>query len=180
MVSDIDEDAVVAGLDALADAPVSAEHVATVLAAAKAQRVADQLGSEALVVGCDSVFVFDGDTLGKPGTPQQARDRWLRMRGHSGVLLTGHCVIDAATGQTESGVAHTTVWFAEVTDAEVDWYVGTGEPLEVAGAFTMDGRAAPFITRIDGDPSNVIGLSLPLLRELLANIGIPWTSITEH
>jgi septum formation protein len=127
---------------------------------------------DALVIGCDSMLLFDGETLGKPADAAEATDRWRRMRGGTGSLLTGHCVVDAGNGRSEHAVADAVVHFADVTDAEIDAYVSSGEPLGVAGAFTLDGRSAPFIERIDGHPSTVIGLSLPLLRELLARLGV--------
>ena len=127
----------------------------------------------ALVVGCDSLLELDGEALGKPGTADVARERWHRMRGRSGTLLTGHCVRDLASGRQASGVGATTVRFGSPTDAEVDAYVASGEPLHVAGAFTLDGRSAPYVDGIDGDPGNVVGLSLPLLRRLLAELGVP-------
>ncbi len=126
----------------------------------------------ALVVGCDSLLELDGEGLGKPGTAQVALARWQRMRGRTGTLLTGHCVVDTATGRRASGVGATVVRFGSPSDDELAAYVGSGEPLHVAGGFTLDGRSAPYIEGIDGDPGNVIGLSLPLLRRLLAELGV--------
>jgi septum formation protein len=160
-VSGVDEDAVRRD-----DAWQLVEELAT----RKAHTVADRQ-RDALVVGCDSMLLFDGEVLGKPLTETAATERWQRMRGNSGSLLTGHCVIDTATGREASGVADTVVHFGSPSDREIAAYVASGEPLNVAGAFTLDGRAAPFVDRIDGDPSNVIGLSLPLLRTLLARLG---------
>ena len=132
---------------------------------------------EAVVVGCDSMLEFDGRPHGKPSSADQARE-WLRsMRGRIGTLFTGHCVIDGATGRRATGVAGTTVRFGVTTDAELDAYLATGEALAVAGAFTLDGRSAPFIDGVDGDPGNVIGLSLPLLRSLLAELDIAITDL---
>jgi septum formation protein len=143
----------------------------TVLAERKATAVADLSGS-ALVLGCDSMLEFDGSVHGKPASDEQAR-AWLRsMRGRDGVLHTGHCLIDESTGQRVTGEASTTVHFGETTDAELDAYLATGEASGVAGAFTLDGRSAPFIDGIDGDPSTVIGLSLPLFRRLLTRLGV--------
>ena len=145
------------------------------LARRKALAVADGLtGTQAgaLVVGCDSMLVLDGEVLGKPGTPEVALERWRRMRGSEGSLLTGHCVVAAATGASVSAVASTVVRFGTPDDDELAAYVASGEPLAVAGAFTLDGRSAPFLAGIDGDPGNVIGLSLPLLRELLAKLDV--------
>ena len=141
------------------------------LARRKADRVAAQQ-QDALVLGCDSMLELDGTALGKPASPAAAVARWRSMRGRSGCLLTGHVVIDTRTGASASGVASTVVRFGMPTDAEVDAYVASGEPLHVAGAFTLDGRSAPFVDGIDGDPGNVIGLSLPLLRRLLADLGV--------
>jgi septum formation protein len=141
------------------------------LATAKAQAVAAGLAPPALVIGCDSLLDVDAVPFGKPRDAAAAAERWRRLRGRSAVLRTGHCLRDVATGRTAEGVAATVVTFADVTDAEIDAYVATGEPLLVAGAFTLDGRSAPFVAGIDGDPSNVIGLSLPLLRCLLGSFG---------
>jgi septum formation protein len=115
--------------------------------------------------------------LGKPASPAEAVARWRRMRGREGTLLTGHAVIDAATGASASDVAATVVRFGCPDDAEIEAYVATGEPLHVAGAFTLDGRSAPFIEGVDGDPGNVIGLSLPLLRRLLGRVGAVMTDL---
>jgi len=169
VVSGVDESTVVA------DDP---RELVLALATAKARTVAaDLLGHRRLVLGCDSMLVFDGETMGKPGTPEAATERWLRMRGKHGVLLTGHCVIDTSTDRQASDVGETTIHFGEPTDAEIAAYVASGEPLQVAGAFTLDGRAAPFIDGIDGDASNVIGLSLPLLRRLLGELGVGITEL---
>jgi septum formation protein len=162
VVSDVDESATVAA---------DAWELVAALAVEKAMTVAAGSG-DALVIGCDSMLLFDGETLGKPADAAEATDRWRRMRGGTGSLLTGHCVVDAGNGRSEHAVADAVVHFADVTDAEIDAYVSSGEPLGVAGAFTLDGRSAPFIERIDGHPSTVIGLSLPLLRELLARLGV--------
>ena len=148
------------------------------LAELKAQTVAVTEGlGDAVVLGCDSMFCLDGDVLGKPGSAEDAIARWKRMRGGTGVLLTGHHVIDCATGRAAHGVADTVVRFAEPSDDEIAAYVATGEPLNVAGAFTLDGRSAIFIDGVDGDSTNVIGLSLPLLRRLLLELGIEVTSL---
>ncbi|GAA0335542.1 nucleoside triphosphate pyrophosphatase [Streptomyces olivoreticuli] len=169
IVSGVDEDAITA--------PTPAE-LARVLAEAKAEAVAARPeAAGALVVGCDSVLELDGLALGKPVDAEDATARWKSMRGRSGVLRTGHCVIDTATGRSTSATASTTVRFGEPTDAEIAAYVASGEPLHVAGAFTLDGRSAPFVEGIDGDHGNVIGLSLPLLRRLLADLGTPITDL---
>lgn len=169
IVSGVDEDAL--------DADTPAE-LALVLAEAKAAVVAAlPEAAGALVVGCDSVLELDGEALGKPADAEEATARWKSMRGRVGVLRTGHCVIDTASGARVSATASTTVRFGEPSDAEVAAYVASGEPLHVAGAFTLDGRSAPFIDGIDGDPGNVIGLSLPLLRSLLGELGVSITDL---
>ena len=169
IVSGVDEDAL--------DAPTPGE-LARVLAEAKARAVAAlEEAAEALVVGCDSVLELDGRPLGKPADAEEATARWKDMRGRSGVLRTGHCVIDTRTGRATSGTASTTVRFGEPSDDEIAAYVASGEPLHVAGAFTLDGRSAPFVRGIDGDHGNVIGLSLPLFRDLLAELGVSVTDL---
>lgn len=167
VVSGVDEDRVTA--------PDTATLVTT-LAELKAASVATEAG-DAVVVGCDSLLEFDGRPHGKPASADEARE-WLRsMRGRSGTLFTGHCVIDERTGRRVSDVAGTTVRFGVTTDDELDAYLATGEAMAVAGAFTLDGRSAPFIDGVDGDPGNVIGLSLPLLRSMLARLDIPITAL---
>jgi septum formation protein len=174
----LDPRVVVSGFDESSIVEVDPRRLVAALATAKARAVAADLKTTGdLVLGCDSMLVFDGETMGKPGTAVAATERWLRMRGKSGVLLTGHCVIDTATGREVGNVGETTVRFGEPTDTEIEAYVASGEPLQVAGAFTLDGRAAPFIDGIDGDASNVIGLSLPLLRRLLVELGIGITEL---
>ena len=148
-----------------------ARSVTAVLAQRKAEAVAVRAGDDALVIGCDSLLDLDGVAFGKPGGATEAAARWRRMRGCQGTLVTGHHLVDTATRQAASGVAATVVRFGTPSDTEIDAYVATGEPLAVAGAFTLDGRSAPFIDGIDGDPGNVVGLSLPLLRRLLATLG---------
>ena len=130
-----------------------------------------------LVIGCDSMLLLDGRVLGKPADAAEAPARWHAMRGRTGTLLTGHAVVDAATGRTAAGVAATDVRFGSPSDAEVAAYVATGEPLHVAGAFTLDGRSGPFVAGVDGDPGTVIGLSLPLLRDLLAKLDVRITDL---
>ncbi|MFD7921539.1 Maf family protein [Streptomyces sp. NPDC059740] len=169
IVSGVDEDAL------HADTP---GDLARVLAEAKASVVAGRPEvAGALVVGCDSVLDLDGKALGKPSGPEDAVARWQAMRGRSGVLRTGHCVIDTRTGKQVSQTASTTVRFGEPSDEEIAAYVASGEPLHVAGAFTLDGRSAPFLDGVDGDPGNVIGLSLPLLRRLLADLDVAITDL---
>jgi septum formation protein len=167
----LDPEVVVSGVDETEIDVSDPWELVAKLAIAKANAVATR-ASGALVIGCDSMLVFGGETFGKPADAAEATARWRRMRGGTGALLTGHCVIDARNGRSEHAVADAVVQFADVTDAEIEAYVQSGEPLGVAGAFTLDGRSAPFIERIDGHPSTVIGLSLPLLRELLARLGV--------
>lgn len=158
---------------------VDDDHVPSLvrtLAERKASAVAPRAG-DALIVGCDSVFEFDGEAHGKPASADQAVDWLRRMRGDEGVLHTGHCVIDGSTGSVVSQTTGTVVRFAEITDGELDAYVASGEALAVAGAFTLDGRSAPFVRGIEGDPGNVVGLSLPTLRALLALLGIDITDL---
>ncbi|MFJ9392327.1 Maf family protein [Nocardioides sp. NPDC101246] len=131
----------------------------------------------ALVLGCDSVLELDGKPLGKPHDPEEATQRWREMRGRSGVLVSGHALTDTATGQQVSQTAATTVHFADVSDEEIAAYVATGEPLHVAGAFTIDGLGGAFVTGIEGDHHNVVGLSLPLLRDLLSRLGHAWPDL---
>lgn len=154
------------------------QEVALALAERKAAAVAAGLtGDPALVVGCDSVLDVDGETRGKPASLEQARAWWASVAGRSAVLHTGHCVIDTATGRQVSAVASTTVHYGVPTSAEIEAYLATGEPMAVAGAFTIDGYAAPFVTGIEGDHGNVLGLSLPLLRTLLAELGVQITDL---
>lgn len=172
VVSAVDEDTVVA-----AHGWTSAFDVAGGLATAKARDVAAGLGTGQLVIGCDSVFDFDGEIHGKPATPDEARARWNRMRGRDGVLYTGHHVINTTTGEEVARVASSTVYFASPSDAEIDAYIATGEPLRVAGGVTIDSLGAPFVARIDGDHSNVVGLSIPTLRLMLLDLDIAWPSL---
>jgi len=169
---------VVSGVDeSTVSAPRVAELVA-LLASAKAAAVAKH-EDDALVVGADSLLEFRGQPLGKPADAADARVRWQRMSGRSGVLHTGQAVFDVQGGavvQRDVGVSSTVVHFAAPTAEELEAYLATGEPLAVAGAFTLDGLGAPFVRRIEGDPSAVIGLSLPLLRTQLAKLG---TSLPE-
>lgn len=147
------------------------------LAELKCRAVLDrpEVPAQALVLGCDSVLELDGQALGKPRSSQEAVERWRAMRGRSGVLHTGHCL---RAGSTElSTIVSTTVHFAEPTDAEVAAYVARGEPLHVAGAFTVDGLGGAFVRGIEGDPHNVVGVSVPVLRELVRALGYEWTDL---
>jgi nucleoside triphosphate pyrophosphatase len=166
----IEPEVVVSGVDESTVTGPPAD-VALTLAVRKATAVAERV-SDALVLGCDSVLDLDGEALGKPADAADAVARWRRMRGRSGVLVTGHCLIDTTTGRDAAGVASTVVHFADLSDEEIDSYVATGEPLRVAGAFTIDGLGGPYIEGLEGDPHNVVGLSLPLLRRLTSDISI--------
>jgi septum formation protein len=167
VVSGVDEDAVTLSDPAELSLELARRKV---LAVADGQR-------DAVVVGCDSVLEIDGSAHGKPGSAAEAVERWRRMRGRSGVLHTGHWVVDTRSGRAVGRGARTTVHFAALSDAEIEAYVGSGEPLHVAGAFTLDGLGGAYVTGIEGDPHNVVGISLPLLRDLLAELGVPWHSL---
>ncbi len=173
----VEPSVVVSGVDEsqVDDAPPAA--LALRLAELKCAAVAGQVSSAVLVLGCDSVLELDGEALGKPDDAEAAVRRWRSMRGRSGVLHTGHSLHDTATGRAASATASTVVHFADVTDAEIAAYVATGEPLQVAGAFTIDGLGGAFVTGIEGDHHNVVGLSLPLLRDLLGELGHAWTDL---
>jgi septum formation protein len=162
---------VVSGVDETVDVPADPVSQVRLLAERKARAVAAALAPGRLVVGCDSMLDVDGVAVGKPASPAEVLARWGKVAGRSAVLRTGHCVIDTSTGREATGAAATIVRFGTPSEAELKAYLATGEPLRVAGAFTIDGYAAPFVDGIDGDPGNVIGLSLPLLRELLAELG---------
>ena len=190
VVSGVDEEAVVAQATERYGELEPAD-VALLLARAKcedvATRLADEDGPGMLVLGCDSVLEFEGAAYGKPATADEARDRWRRMAGGTGTLHSGHWLIDlredpgdtgAPAGATLGATGSTIVHFAPVSDAEIDAYVATGEPLAVAGAFTIDGLGGPYIERIEGDHHNVVGLSLPLLRGLLADLCLSWHDLT--
>jgi septum formation protein len=166
---------VVSGIDEELDLPDVPELVRT-LAEHKADAVASSVG-DAIVVGCDSLFELDGQRRGKPSSPEEALAWAKASRGREGVLHTGHCVVDTRSGKRAAGVATTTVRFGAPTDDELAAYVASGEPLAVAGGFTLDGRSSPFIDGVDGDPGNVIGLSLPLFRTLLAQVDVRITDL---
>ena len=194
MVSDIDEDSALT--QALSrHGELKPEDVALLLARAKCEAVASRLAGDsrpagaptgALVLGCDSVLELDGELHGKPADEAEATSRWQRMRGRSGVLHTGHWLIDdrdnsdGGTGATMGAVASTTVHFAKVSDQEIAAYVATGEPLQVAGAFTIDGLGGPFVSGIEGDHHNVVGISLPLLRDMLGEIDVGWFQLQRR
>ena len=194
LVSGVDEDAVLAAAEQRFGALAPADAV-LVLAQAKAEAVAALLERDevpaaaeppdlpdgAIVLGCDSLLELDGAAFGKPRDAAEATTRWRIMRGRSGVLHTGHWIVDARTDGTATlgATASTTVHFADLSDAEIDAYVATGEPLAVAGAFTVDGIGGPFVTGVEGDYHNVVGVSLPLLRDLLAEVGVSITDLWQ-
>lgn len=179
IVSEVDEDALIR-----ASGLTEARDIALMLARAKAEDVAG-VRSGGLVLGCDSVLELDGRVLGKPADSADAVARWRDMRGRSGTLHTGHWLVDTrVTGDladrpASGGVASAVVHFADVTDDEIAAYVRTGEPLRVAGGFTIDGRGGPFVRGIEGDHHTVVGVSLPLLRDLLARLGVGWFQIVD-
>ncbi len=174
----LDPEVVVSGVDESRVTTSDPAELSVQLARLKAQAVADRLdGPPALVVGCDSVLELDGEIHGKPGSAEVAVRRWQAMRGRSGVLHTGHCVIDTADGRQVARAARTVVHFAEPSDAEIAAYVATGEPLQVAGAFTLDGLGGAYVTGIEGDPHTVVGIGLPLLRTMLAELGVTWHAL---
>jgi septum formation protein len=173
----VEPEVIVSGVDEDHITAESPGELARLLATLKARAVVAGLTDHATVLGCDSVLEFDGVAYGKPGTPEVARERLRMMRGRTGVLHTGHCLIDTSAKQELRELASTTVHFADLTDDEIDAYVATGEPLVVAGSFTVDGLGGPFVTGVDGDYHNVVGLSLPLLRRMLAQVGITWPEL---
>jgi septum formation protein len=155
-------------------AQLSPREMVIALAIVKAHTVKEKVDFPALIIGCDSTFEFEGESLGKPLSVENAIERARSLRGKSGLLHTGHCIIDTEKGIEISDVATTRVFFAHMTDDEIKSYVATGEPLHVAGGFTLDGLSSPFISRIEGESSNVIGLSLPLLRNAVLKLGYRW------
>ncbi|MFF5079753.1 Maf family protein [Actinoplanes sp. NPDC000266] len=171
----IQADVMVSGVDESVVEAEDASSLCLALARMKARTIAAQLNADpgVVVLGCDSVLAFEGEIFGKPANADEATKRWLRMRGRSGVLHTGHHLTSLVTGKQAEAVGTTTVYFADISDDEIQAYVASGEPLHVAGSFTLDGRGGAFVDRIEGDPGNVIGLSLPLLRTLLAEMGVP-------
>ncbi|GAB3816156.1 Maf family protein [Micromonospora zhanjiangensis] len=202
----IEPEVLVSGVDESTVDAEKADSLCLDLARLKAEAIVDRVRADqaagrreippgTLVLGCDSVLAFDGEILGKPTDAADATARWRRMRGRSGVLHTGHCLIETAPthagdgGHTAGGaggghadrraeaVAATVVHFADVSDAEIAAYVATGEPLQVAGAFTIDGLGGPFVERVEGDAATVVGLSLPLLRHLLGRLDVRITDL---
>jgi septum formation protein len=172
----IDPEVVVSGVDETTEEHLDTATIVGMLAERKASAVA-ALRPEALVLGCDSMLDLDGRAFGKPASPERAAEMWARLSGREGTLYTGHCLIEPSAGRRVRGVGRTVVRFGSPSDAEVAAYVASGEPMRVAGGFTIDGLAAPFVESVDGHPSNVIGLSMPLLRRMLADLGLAITDL---
>jgi septum formation protein len=167
----LDPQVIVSGVDEDAYTAESTAELTGVLASAKAGAVAAAL-DDGVVIGCDSMLDLDGRAYGKPADAARASELWHEMSGKSGTLFTGHCVIDAASGRSARAVAATTIRFGAPTAEEISAYVATGEPLAMAGAFTIEGLGGWFVDSIDGDHNNVIGISLPVLRRLLGDLGV--------
>jgi septum formation protein len=186
LTSGVDEESLIAGFDSRAGDP---EWLTQRLARAKALDVADRVragalgerarGRRVLVVGADSMLDLNGHVLGKARTPDEVRTRWAAMAGGTGMLVTGHTVVDVGSGQTQEATCSTLIRFGRPDAQELEDYIASGEPLAVAGSCTIDGLGGPFIEGIDGDHSNVIGLALPTLRRLLAAFGVRWTTLWE-
>jgi len=181
-----DEDAVAAQAASERGANLAPAELVLLLARAKAKDVAQRLAVEdptfdGLVIGGDSMFALGGRVYGKPYTAEEATRRWREMRGATGILHSGHCVFRVQPGaapREATAVAEASVTFAaDITDDEIAAYVATGEPLHVAGAFTVDSLGGAFITRVDGDPSTVVGMSLSTIRHLAAELGVTWTEL---
>jgi len=158
---------------------LSPSDMVIALAITKAHTIRDQIDYPAIIIGCDSTFEFEGESLGKPGKPAIAKERASRVRGNSGFLHTGHCVIDTAKNIEISDRVTTKVTFSDMTDDEIDDYVASGEPLHVAGGFTLDGFSSPFIPSIEGDYTNVVGISMPFLRKAMNQLGYSWPEVKE-
>lgn len=177
----LDPEVVVSGVDESQVVTDDPAQLATALAELKADTVAERLTAEGpqsgLLLGCDSVLELDGQILGKPDDADDARARWRAMRGRRGVLHTGHCLLDLAAGTRVVRAVDTVVHWADVDDEEIEAYVATGEPLHVAGAFTLDGLGGAFVRGVEGDPHSVVGVSLPVLREMVRELGHRWTDL---
>jgi septum formation protein len=173
----IEPSVVVSGVDESRVTGLPPADLAQRLAELKCAAVAEEVGRGCLVLGCDSVLELAGEALGKPADPDEAVRRWQAMRGRTGTLHTGHSLRDTGAGRQVAATGSTLVHFADVTDEEIAAYVDSGEPMEVAGAFTIDGLGGAFVTGIEGDHHNVVGLSLPLLRDLVVRLGHRWTDL---
>ena len=170
MVSHVDEETDFFNAMTPADMVIS-------LAITKAHTIREQIDFPAIIIGCDSTFEFDSQSLGKPATPEIAIERASRVRGNSGLLHTGHCIIDTTKDKEISSIVTTKVTFDNMTDAEIADYVATGEPLHVAGGFTLDGFSSPFIPSIEGDYTNVVGISMPFVRKAFEQLGYTWPEV---
>lgn len=173
LVSGVDEES--SELESLSPA-----ELVIALAILKAHTVKEKAPANSLILGCDSTFEFEGKSLGKPITRANAVERCKQLSGKAGYLHTGHCIIDLKQGIELSERSTAKVQFAQMTDEEIENYVDSGEPLNVAGGFTLDGLSAPFITKIEGDPSGIIGLSLPLLRKMIISLGYHWSELKHN
>jgi septum formation protein len=172
----IDPEVAVSGVDEITGDGLGTAAVVAILAERKAGAVAARR-PDALVLGCDSLLDLDQVSYGKPASAGQAADLWRRLAGREAALYTGHCLIEGGSGRRVTGVDRTVVRFGPPSEAEIAAYVASGEPLLMAGGFSIDGRGAPFVESIDGSSSNVIGLSLPLLRRMLADLGVAITDL---
>ncbi len=172
----IEPEVIVSGFDESSVTAESTAELVQLLANAKAKVVSEGISGEAVVLGCDSMFEFEGTAMGKPVTDDETRSRWRRMRGRSGILYTGHCLIDKASERAILATVATVVRFADVTDDEIEWYINSGEPANVAGGFTIDGFGGWFVAGVEGDHTNVIGVSLPTVRRMLRELGV----LLEH
>jgi septum formation protein len=173
LVSGVDEES--SELESLSPA-----ELVIALAILKAHTVKEKAPANSLILGCDSTFEFEGKSLGKPITRANAVERCKQLSGKAGYLHTGHCIIDLKQEIELSERSTAKVQFAQMTDEEIENYVDSGEPLNVAGGFTLDGLSAPFITKIEGDPSGIIGLSLPLLRKMIISLGYRWSELKHN
>jgi septum formation protein len=158
---------------------MSPAEMVIALAVTKAHTVREQLDFPAIVIGCDSTFDVDGVSFGKPGTPEIAKERAQAISGRSGLLHTGHCIIDTVQGREIADRVTTKVTFSKMSDDEIDDYIASGEPLHVAGGFTLDGFGSPFIPIIEGDYTNVVGLSMPFFRSAMSQLGYSWPEVKE-
>ncbi len=173
--SEVDEDAVLKGVEA-----ENPEHYVATLSRAKAEDVAEKTaGDDTLILGADSALSFEGQILGKPGVSELAIRRWQSMRGKTGFLYSGQTLIDLKTKRSITRFSATKVWFSDISDEQIKKYVASGEPLQVAGAFTIDSLGGAFIDRIEGDYHTVVGLSLKLLREMITELGYEYTDFWE-
>jgi septum formation protein len=158
---------------------MSPEDMVIALAISKAHTVRELIDFPAIIIGCDSTFDVDGVSFGKPGSPEVARQRARAMSGRSGLLHTGHCIIDTVKGVEIADRVTTKVTFSELSDEEIENYIASGEPLHVAGGFTLDGHGSPFIPVIEGDYTNVVGISMPFLRSAMKQLGYSWPQVKE-